>query len=117
DMLPQVGSSRSIGLDFHADPIALRREGTRERVAAKERRADADSSQSQDYVLTGQSRLQRLIARMPHQEGKDVRGLLIDRCHHKRLKSWRDRMRSRCRHESCVAASRASRLTLQQRLK
>src|SRR5262245_1496452 len=33
DMLPQVGSSHSIRLDFPDDPIALRREGTRERVA------------------------------------------------------------------------------------
>src|SRR5260370_23319934 len=41
DMLPQVASSRPIWLDLHADPIALRREGTRERVAAKEWRARA----------------------------------------------------------------------------
>src|SRR5262249_51645659 len=113
DMLPQVGSSRSIRLDFHADPIAFRREGTRERVATKERRADADPSKSQDYVLTGQSRLQRLIVRMPHQEGKDVRGLLIDRYHGEWLKSWCDRMRSCCRREPCVAAARPSRLSLQ----
>src|SRR5215470_7033254 len=111
-MLLQVCSRGSIRLDFHPDPIALRREGSRERVAAKERWADVDSK-SQDYVLTGQSRLQRLIVRMPHQKGKDVRGLLINRCHRERLKSWCNRMRSRCRREPCIPASRASRLTLQ----
>ena len=39
DMLAQVGSSGPIRLDLYADSIALRREGTRERVAAKKWRA------------------------------------------------------------------------------
>ncbi len=56
DMLPQVGSRRPIRLDLHADSIALRREGTRERVAAKKRRAAGGRLKTQDHVLAGQSR-------------------------------------------------------------
>ena len=35
DMLAEVGASRSVRLDLHADSIALRRLRARERVAAK----------------------------------------------------------------------------------
>ena len=55
-MLPQVGSSRSIRLDLHADSIALRRDGARERVAAKKRRAAGGRLKTHDHVLAGQSR-------------------------------------------------------------
>src|SRR5215813_2169813 len=80
-MLPQVGSSRPIRLDLHADPIALRRERTRERVAAKEWRAAAGPSKTQDDVLAGPSRWQRLTVRAQHRQREDIRRLLIDRRH------------------------------------
>src|SRR5262245_57811239 len=54
---------------------------------------------------------------MPHQQGEDVRGLLIDRSHHERLKSWCNWMRSCSRREPRVAAPRGSRSALQQCLK
>src|SRR5262249_19120911 len=73
DMLPEVGPSRSIRLDLHADPIALRRERTRERVAAKEWRAAAGPSKTQDDVLAGQSRWQRLTVRALHRQREDIR--------------------------------------------
>ena len=102
DMLPQVGSSRPIRLDLHADSIALRREGTRERVAAKKWRAAGGPLKTQDHVLAGQSRWQRLTVRALHRQREDVRGLLIDRRHRERPKSWCSRMRSCCRREPRV---------------
>jgi hypothetical protein len=117
DKLPQVGSSRPVGLDLHADPIALRREGTRERVAAKQWWAAAGPPKTQDDVLAGQGRWQRLTVRMPHRQGEDVLGLRIDRRHRERPKSWCNRMRSCCRREPRVATPRGSRLALQQCLK
>src|SRR6516162_7446226 len=92
DMLAQVDPSRSIRLDLHTDSIALCGGGTRERVAAKEWRA-AGPSKTQDYVLTGKSRLQRLVVLMPHRQREDVCGLLFDGRHLERLKSRRSRMR------------------------
>src|SRR5471032_3394118 len=35
DMLPQVGSRRTVRFDLHTDPITFRRERTRKRVAAE----------------------------------------------------------------------------------
>ena len=116
DVLPQVGSSRPIRLDLHADSIALRRERTRERVAAKKWRAAGGPLKTQDDVLAWQSRWQRLTVRALHRQREDVRGLLIDRRHRERPKSWCSRMRSGCRREPRVATPRRSRLALQQRL-
>src|SRR5215467_16178264 len=112
-MLPQVGSSRSIRLDLHANPIALRGERTRERVAAKEWRAAAGPSKTQDDVLARQSRWQRLTVRALHRQREDVRGLLIDRRHRERPKSWCNRMRSRCRREPRVTTARGRHWALQ----
>src|SRR5206468_4891850 len=94
DMLPQIGSSRPIRLDLHADSIALRREGTRERVAAKKWRAAGGPLKTQNHVLAGQSRSQRLTVIALHRQREDVRGLLIDRRHRERPKSWCNWMRS-----------------------
>ena len=50
-----------------------------ERVAGRRR-----SVEGANYILTGQqSQWQLLIVRMPHQQGEDVRELLIDRHHHR----------------------------------
>ena len=113
DMLPQVGSSHPIRLDLHTDSIALRRDGTRKRVAAKEWRAAGGPLKTQNDVLAGQSRLQRLTVRALHRQGEDVRGLLIDRRHRERPKSWCNRVRSCCRREPRVPTPRGSRLALQ----
>src|SRR5271155_2461944 len=54
EMLSQVVSSRSIGLDLHTDSIALRCWWTRERVAAKKRGAGSGGLQTHNDVLTWQ---------------------------------------------------------------
>ena len=110
DMLPQVGSSRTIRLDLHADSIALRREGARERIAAKKRRAAGGRLKTQDHVLAWQRHRQRLTVRALHRQRENVRGLVIDRRHRERPKSRRSRMRRRCRREPCVTTSDGSRL-------
>src|SRR5215468_8802285 len=66
DMLPEVGSSHAIRLELHADSIALRRNGTRERVAAKKWSAAGRRLKTQDQVLTWQRRWQRLTLRVLH---------------------------------------------------
>src|SRR5215475_11063418 len=106
-MIPQVGSSCPIRLDLHANSIALRREGTRERVAAKKWRVAGVRLKTQDHVLAWQSRLQRLSVRALHCQREDVRGLLIYLRHRERPKSRGNRMRSSCRRESRVTTSRA----------
>ena len=113
DMLPQVGSSRSIRLDLHADAIALCREDTRERVAAKKWRAAGGPLKTQHYVLAWQSRTQRLTVLALHYPREDVRALLIDHRNRERPKSWCSRMRSCCGREPGVPTRRASRLALQ----
>ncbi len=113
DMLPQVGSSRPIRLDLHADSIALRREGARERVAAKKWRAAGGLLKTQHHVLAGQSCWQWLTVRALHRQREDVRGLVIDCRHRERPKSWCRRMRSGCRREPRVPTPRGSRLALQ----
>src|SRR5262249_43929529 len=62
DVLLQVGASRTIRLDLHADSIALHRERTRERVAAEKWRAAGRGLEAQNHVLAWQSRRQRLTA-------------------------------------------------------
>src|SRR5262245_61251791 len=114
DMVPQVGSSRPIRLDLHADSIALRRDRTRERVAAKKWRAADGRLKTQHHVLAWQSRSQRLTVRALHCQREHIRGLVIDHRHRERPKSWCNRMRSWCQHESSVPAPRGSRLALQQ---
>src|SRR5262245_48537170 len=96
-MVPQVGSGRPIRLNLHADSIALRREGTGERVAAKKWWAAGGRLKAQDHVLAWQSGWQRLTVRALHRQREDVRGLVINRRHRERPKSWRGRMRSGCR--------------------
>src|SRR5262249_32703013 len=78
DMLSQIGSSRPIRLGLHADSIALRREGTRQRVAAKKWRAAGDPLKTHDHVLPWQSRLQGLTVLALQGQRENVRGLLID---------------------------------------
>jgi hypothetical protein len=96
-MLLQVGSSRAISLDLHTDSIALRREGTRERVAAKQWRDAGAPLKTQNHILAWQSRSQRLTVRALHRQRENVRGLVIDRRHRERPESWCSRMRSCCR--------------------
>src|SRR5262249_29496657 len=112
-MVPQVGSSRPIRLDLHADSISLRREGTGERVAAKKWRAAGSRLKTQDHVLAWKSGWERLTVRALHRQREDVRGLVINRRHRERPKSWRSRMRSGCRRQPRVTTPRDSRLTLQ----
>src|SRR5436305_12495615 len=57
-VIPQVSSGRAIRFHLDADPIALRREGTRKRVAAKKRRLSGSPLNPQNDVLAGQSRWQ-----------------------------------------------------------
>src|SRR5262245_26549916 len=113
-MLAQMGSCRPVRLDLHADSIALRRGGTRERVAAKKWRAAGGPLKTQDHVLAWESGWERLTVRAVHRKREDVRGLVIDHRHRERLKSGRNRMRSCCRHEPRVTAPRGGRLALQQ---
>src|SRR5207302_8764935 len=95
---------RPIRVDLHADSIALRREGTRKRVATKEWRAACGRLKTHDHVLAVHRRWQRLTVRALHRQRENVRGLPIDRRHPERPKSWRRRMRSGFRHESRIAA-------------
>src|SRR6185369_13139902 len=92
DMLLQVGASRPIRLDLHADSIPLRREGTRERVTAKKWRSTGGRMKTQDHVLAWQGRLQRLTVRALHRQREDVRGFISDRRDRERPKSRRRRM-------------------------
>src|ERR1043165_9397891 len=55
DMLPEVGPTCCIRLDLHADSIPLTGQGTRERVAAKERRPTDGRLETQYDVLTRQT--------------------------------------------------------------
>src|SRR4029077_11264691 len=114
DVLPQVGSGCTVRLDLHADSIALRRGGTRERVAAKQGGATWCPRKAQDHVLPRQSSRQRPAVQTLHCQREDVRALLVDRRHREPPKPWCDRMRGCCRHEPGVAASLGSCLALQQ---
>src|SRR5215469_2506594 len=105
-MLPQVGSSRTIRLDLYTDSIALPREGTRERVAAKKWRTTLGPLKAHDHVLAGQSRWQRLAFRVLHRQRKDVLRLMIDPSHRERPKSWCHRMCGCCRREPRVPTFR-----------
>ena len=115
DMLPQVGSRRAMGLDLHADSIALPRRGTRERVTTKEWWAAIGPLKAQDNILTCQRHWQRPAIRTLQRQRQNVHALLVDRRHCERAKSWRDRMRSGGRDEPRVAASGRSRFTPQHR--
>ncbi len=117
DMLPQVGSSRPIRFDLHADAIALRRGGTRERVAAKNRRTSGGRLKTHDHVLARHRRSKRKTVGALDRERQHVCGLVVDRRHHERLKSRGSRMRSCCWRKPRVSTSRTSRLAPQQRLK
>src|SRR5262244_2414067 len=66
DMLPQVVPGHTIRLNFHTDSIALRRERTRERVAAKKCRAIPGPLETQDDILAGQSGWQFMAVRALH---------------------------------------------------
>src|SRR6266700_7507773 len=112
-MLSQVGSSGPIWLDLHADSIALRRGGTRERVAAKKWRAASSRLKMHDHKLARQSGWQLMTVRALHRQREDICGLVIDRCHSEPPKSWCDRMGSRRRHEPRVPTPRSSCLALQ----
>src|SRR4029077_8679731 len=96
DMLAEVSSSRPVRLDLHADSIAPCRRWPRQRVAAKKWRPIRGPLKTQDHVLAWQSGWQRLTVRVLHRQRKDVRALVIDRCHCERPKSWCNRMRSSC---------------------
>src|SRR5262249_30800331 len=113
DMLPQVVPGHTIRLNFHTDSIALRRERTRERVAAKKCRAIPGPLETQDDILAGQSGWQFMAVRALHGQRHNVGGFLRDRAHSERLKSWPGRAGCRRRKPGVSAPTSA----LQQRLK
>src|SRR5207248_10263844 len=94
--------------------IALRRGGTRERVATEKRNASR-LLKTQDQVLAGQSHWQRSTVRALHRQREDIRALLMESRYGQRPKPGWSRMRTRRRREPRVATRRASRPTLQQR--
>src|SRR5262245_43332538 len=67
DMLAKVPTGRAVRLDLHADPIALRRYGTRERKAAIKRPA-GHCLKTQYHVLARQSSWQRLTSEAAHRQ-------------------------------------------------
>src|SRR5262249_21405113 len=90
-MVAQLRSARAVRVNLHADPKALRRDRTRERVAAK-KRSSGGRLQAQNHKLAGQGRRKWLAVRVPHRQRQDVRGLVIDRRYRQPSKSWRGRM-------------------------
>src|SRR5262245_21939799 len=102
-MLAKVRTSRAVRLDLHADPIPLRRYGTRERKAAIKRPA-GHCLKTQNHVLARESSWQRLAVEAAHRQRQDVGRLVIDRRHCERTKSWCNWMRSRGWRETRVSA-------------
>src|SRR5262249_22575519 len=104
---------RPIRLDLHADSIALRREGPRERVAAENWRAAGGLLKTPDHLLAWERRLERPTVRRLHGQREDGPRLPIHRRHPERPASGGEPMRSCCRHEPRVTAPRGNRLALQ----
>src|SRR5262245_51553181 len=72
NMLVQVGACRAVGFDLYADAIALRRWGTRDRVAPEEWRPAGVLGEAEDEVLTWQGDGQRMTGRMLKCQREDV---------------------------------------------
>ena len=101
-MVSQVGARHTVWLDLHADPIAIHRDGSGKRVAAKKRRA-TDAWKAQSHVLAWQRFRQRLAVSALHRQRHNISRFLVNRRHPQRPESRRGRVRSRCRRQPRVA--------------